>query len=83
MLCGIARRFRDDSACGFAAIAGASRSPGPDIRSGVARSASLPIGGEVGFGGSTDQGGRGLDRAAEYLFGRHCAKRATWLIFSL
>ena len=62
---------RDDSACGFAAIAGASRSPGSDIRSVAARSASLPIGGEVGFGGSTDQGGRGLDRAAEYSLGRN------------
>ena len=50
----IAREFRNDSACGFAAIAGASRSPGSDIRSGVASSGSLPIGGEVGFGGSTD-----------------------------
>ena len=54
VLYGIAREFRNDSACGFAAIAGASRSPGSDIRSGVASSGSLPIGGEVGFGGSTD-----------------------------
>lgn len=67
VLCGIARRFWDYSACKFAAIAGESRSPGSDTRSGAAGSASLPSGGELGFGGSTDQGGRGLDRAAEYL----------------
>lgn len=58
--------FGDDFACGVTAIAGASRSSGSAIRSGVARCASLLIGGGVGVSGSADQGERVFDRAAEY-----------------
>jgi len=63
-----------ESACGFAAFAGASPGAGSVVWFGAARSAGLPSAGGGGIGWSVYYGRTGLGRSAEHSFGGRFAR---------